>query len=45
MLERSLYKAIHELERLQARRYGQPVLAPIAIDTSNDAENKARFVS
>jgi hypothetical protein len=29
---RSLIKALHELERLQARRAGQPVLAPAAVD-------------
>lgn len=37
MLEKSFYKAVHELERLQARRFGQAVLAPIVIDISNDA--------
>ncbi len=31
-LERSFYKAIHELQRLQAMRVGVPVLAPVAID-------------
>ena len=31
-LERSLYKALHQLERLQAARTGQPVEPPIAID-------------
>ena len=31
-LERSLYKALHQLERLQAAPTGQPVEPPIAID-------------
>ena len=31
-LERSLYKALHELQRLQAERRGVPVPPPIAID-------------
>lgn len=31
-LERSLYKALHELQRLQAMRLGQPVLAPISLE-------------
>ena len=31
-LERSLYKALHELQRLQAERQGIPVQPPTAID-------------
>jgi hypothetical protein len=31
-LERSLYKALHELQRLQAARAGQPVPLPEAVD-------------
>ena len=31
-IERGLYKALHELQRLQAARTGQPVLAPVAVD-------------
>ena len=31
-IERGLYKALHELQRLQAARKGQPVLAPLAVD-------------
>ena len=31
-LERSLYKALHELQRLQAERQGIPVRPPTAID-------------
>lgn len=33
-LERSLYKALHELQRLQAERDGRPVLPPVTIDMS-----------
>ena len=31
-LERSLFRALHELQRLQAERRGMPVPPPIAID-------------
>ena len=31
-LERSLYKALHELQRLQAARLGERVLPPVAVD-------------
>ena len=31
-IERGLYKALHELQRLQAARTGRPVLAPVAVD-------------
>lgn len=31
-IERSLFRTLHELERLQAARKGRPVAAPIAID-------------
>ena len=30
--ERSLYKALHELQRLQATRAGKPAPLPIAVD-------------
>jgi hypothetical protein len=33
-IERSLYKALHELERLQARRAGQDVPPPAALDVT-----------
>jgi len=33
-LERSLYKALHEIERLQATRAGQPVPPPLAVDVT-----------
>jgi hypothetical protein len=32
MLERSIYKALHELQRIQAARMGEKPPAPIAID-------------
>lgn len=32
MLERGIFKALHELERLQARRNGKNVPLPIAVD-------------
>jgi hypothetical protein len=31
-IERSLYKALHELQRLQAKRQGQAIAPPLAID-------------
>ncbi len=31
-LERAFYRSLHELERLQARRHGQPVPVPLAVD-------------
>ena len=31
-MERSLYKALHELQRLQAARQGKDVLVPLAVD-------------
>ena len=31
-IERGLYKALHELQRLQAARRGQTVMAPLALD-------------
>lgn len=43
-LERGLYKALHELQRLQAIRLGQPVLAPIAIEVNHSCE-QIGFVS
>lgn len=35
-LERSLFKALHELERLQARRAGQAVIPPAVVDVNLD---------
>ena len=31
-IERQLYRALHELQRLQAARAGHPVPAPVAVD-------------
>jgi hypothetical protein len=31
-IERALYRALHELQRLQAMRAGKPVLPPVAVD-------------
>jgi hypothetical protein len=40
-LERSLYKALHELQRIQAARQGQVVPPPVAIDvTGPDHEDR-----
>lgn len=33
-LERAFYKAVHELQRLQAMRLGYPVLAPITVEVN-----------
>jgi len=33
-IDRILYRALHELQRLQAKRRGQPVSAPVTIDVS-----------
>lgn len=38
--ERSLYRALHELERRQAQRHGAPVIPPVAVDvTVTDSDN------
>lgn len=44
-LERNFYKALHELQRLQAMRLGHAVLAPIAIEISGNLESEIGFVS
>jgi hypothetical protein len=31
-IERSMYRALHDLERLQARRRGDPVIPPLAVE-------------
>jgi len=36
-IERSLHRALHELERWQARRKGEAVMAPIAVDVTHSA--------
>lgn len=38
-LEKSLYKALHELQRIQAVRAGNNVPAPIAVDFNGEPEN------
>ncbi|MFW9872771.1 MAG: hypothetical protein ACFFG0_06670 [Candidatus Thorarchaeota archaeon] len=35
LLERNFYKALHEIQRLQAVKCGNKVIAPIAVDISN----------
>jgi hypothetical protein len=39
-IERSLHRALHELERWQARRKGEPVMAPIAVDVTHSAADE-----
>jgi len=45
MLERSFYKALHELQRLQAARDGQAVPLPVVVDVSisDEADEMALF--
>ncbi len=38
-IDRVLYRALHELQRLQAKRLGQAVSAPVSIDVALNAEN------
>lgn len=45
MLERSIYKALHELERIQAKRNGENVPPPIALDVEISGEKENGFVS
>jgi hypothetical protein len=40
-IERGLFKALHELQRLQAIRRGIPVPAPIAIDITTDQKTES----
>lgn len=35
-IERSYHRALHDLERLQARRKGEAVMAPVVLDVSSD---------
>ncbi len=37
-LDRALHRAVHELERLQATRRGQPVVPPLAVDVNVSAD-------
>ncbi len=43
-IERGIYKALHELQRLQAARNGEKVLPPIAIDVDLSEEKENGFV-
>jgi hypothetical protein len=45
MLERGIYKALHELERIQAKRNGVNVPPPIALDVDISGEKETGFVS
>ncbi len=45
MLERGIYKALHELERIQAKRNGEKVPLPIALDVDVSGEKENGFVS
>lgn len=37
-IDRTLYKTIHELKRLQADRRGHAVIAPIVVDITGDGD-------
>lgn len=43
-IERGIYKALHELQRLQAARNGEKVLLPVAIDVDVSGEKENGFV-
>ena len=45
MLERGIYKALHELERIQAKRNGEQVPPPIALDIDITQGKENGFVS
>lgn len=44
-IEKSFYKAMHELQRIQAMRMGLPVMAPIALDINLNGAEESGFVS
>ena len=44
-IERGIYKALHELQRLQAMRKGEKVPPPIAVDVEVSGERGGGFVS
>ena len=44
-IERGIYKALHELEGLQARRNGEDVPLPVAVDIDVSGEKENGFVS
>lgn len=45
MLERAIYKAMHELERIQAKRFGATTPIPIAVDIDINQDKDNGFVS
>lgn len=45
MLEKGIYKALHELERIQAKRNGEKFPPPIALDVDISGEKENGFVS
>jgi hypothetical protein len=45
MLERGIYKALHELERIQAKRNGVNIPPPIVLDVDISGEKETGFVS
>jgi len=44
-IERGIYKALHELQRLQAARSGEKVPPPVAVDVEVSSDNPNGFVS
>ena len=44
-LERGIYKALHELERIQAKRNGENVPPPMALDVDVSMNKNDGFVS
>jgi hypothetical protein len=44
-IERGIYKALHELQRLQAARNGENVAPPVAVDVDVSGGNQNGFVS
>lgn len=44
MLERGIYKALHELERIQAKRNGEKVPPPVALDIEVSGSKEDGFV-
>ena len=44
-IERSLFRALHELERLQTRRSGGDVSPPVAVDVDMTVQENGRYAS
>jgi hypothetical protein len=44
-LERILYRALHELQRVQGMRLGHHILAPVAVDVNGEGVEEIGFVS